>query len=60
MDLLAQLRLQQYDETAEHDFLRVRELKDAIYKAYEYLENSYNPKDKEVAEMLLAAFLGKK
>lgn len=58
--VLALLRVQHSEEQAEHDFLRIRELKEAILEAHQYLDNSYNPKDKEIAEMLLAAFLGKK
>lgn len=58
--VLALLRVQHSEEQAERDFLRIRELRDAIYKAHRYLETSHNPKDKEVAEMLLNALIGKK
>lgn len=56
---LDDLRLQSMDAQAEHDFLRIRELKAAMFKAHQYLVKSSNPKDWEVAEMLLKTLLGK-
>lgn len=59
-NLLDDLRLQWADEQSEHDFLRIRELKAAMFKAYQHLENSPNPKDREVAAMLLKTLLGER